>query len=153
MGLALSTAQALAAPPILPGYWESTNQTSFIIEQTSTSRKCITAALAQSYLTGPSNNHYTCVYDRSVVGAGKVALAGQCVDNGGRKIHVDISGDYTKTSFDLTAQLAANLYGLPLEGTAITRAHRISDVCPVAETRPQAGTVSLQTPPPGAADR
>jgi hypothetical protein len=126
---------ALSQPPILPGYWESTNHTEFVIEQDTTSRKCITAELAESYLTGPSNNHYTCVYDHSMVGDGKVALGGQCVDNGGRKIHVDITGTYSKTRFELNAQLAANLYGLPLTGVAVTKARRISDICPVAEKK------------------
>lgn len=126
---------ALAEAPILPGYWESTNHVSFVLEQETTSRKCITAALAESYLTGPSNNHYSCVYNHSEVGDGKVALGGQCVDNGGRKVHVDINGTYTKTSFELDAQLSAQLLGLPLTGTATTKAHRLSEICPVAEKK------------------
>ncbi len=144
-----SACPVLAAPPIQPGYWESTNHLSFILEQETTSRKCITAALAQSYLTGPSNNHYTCVYDHSDVHDGKLALSGQCVDNGGRKIHVDITGTYTKTRFELNAQMSANLYGLPLVGAAVTKAHRIGDICPADE---KAAAVSQRTPPPGSAD-
>lgn len=132
---AASASPALAESPILPGYWESSDHTSFVIEKDSTSHKCITAALAESYLTGPSNNHYTCVYDRTQVGDGKVALAGQCTDNGGHKVHVDITGVYTKTSFELDAQLAANLFGLPLTGSAVTKAHRVSEICPVAEKK------------------
>ena len=125
---------ALAEAPILPGYWESTNHVSFIIEQDTTSRKCITADLAESYLTGPSNNHYTCVYDHSEVGGGKVALGGQCIDSG-VKVRVNANGTYTKTSFEVEAQLSTKFAGLPLTGTATTKAHRLSEICPVAEKK------------------
>ena len=123
---------ARAETTILPGYWESDNHLSFVLEQDSSSRKCISPAQVESYLAGPVTRHYACVYDRRRVGGGQVRLAGECTDRNGIRIGVDITGSYTRTSFDLNAQLSGNLLGLPMVGTATTRARRISDVCPDA---------------------
>jgi len=139
--IALAAAAAVALPAlaertILPGYWESANHTSVVFEQDSTSRKCLTPDLVESYLAGPVTHHYTCAYDRREVGDGKVRLVGECVDRNGIHMKVDIHGDYMPESFHLKAKLLANLGGLPIEGTATTDAHRISAVCPTEEPAP-----------------
>jgi hypothetical protein len=127
---ALPMAAAQAETTILPGYWQSDNHLSFLLEQDSSSKKCITPEQVDNYLAGPVTKHYSCVYDRRHVADGQVHLKGQCTDKNGIKIDVDITGTYTRTSFDLNAQLSGNMLGLPMVGAASTRARRISEMCP-----------------------
>jgi hypothetical protein len=127
---------AVAASPILPGYWESQNHSDLLISQSSTDRKCLTKAQVESYLSGPVNNHYACVYDHRSIADGAVHLSGQCIDNNGIKVKVAIAGTYTSESFHLTAQLQTHLATLPITGSASTDAHRLSAECPVPAPRP-----------------
>jgi len=131
-------APAFAASTILPGYWESKNHSELLITQDSTDRKCITPAQVESYLTGPTNNHYTCTYDRRSVGDGAVRLAGHCVDNSGLKMDVSIAGTYTPESFHLKAQLRTKFASLPIAGSASIDARRLSAECPAPQPRPVA---------------
>lgn len=146
-----AAAPALAAEnPILPGYWESTNQSDLIIKQRSVTRKCITPSQVNEYLTGPANNHYSCVYDRREVGGGSVKLGGQCTDNNGLKMDVAIAGTYTPESFHLNAQLRTKFASLPIAGTASIDAHRLSAECPVNDPpkAPQPPAPPPPAPPP-----
>jgi hypothetical protein len=128
-----SAAAATAQDTILPGYWESRNHSELLVTQDSTDRKCITPAQVESYLTGPTNRHYSCTYDHRAVGGGVVKLAGQCVDKNGLHMDVGISGTYTPESFHLKAKLHTVFASLPIEGTASIDAHRISAECPSAQ--------------------
>jgi hypothetical protein len=133
----LLSAPALAESPILPGYWESQNHSDLLISQSSTDRKCLTKAQVETYLSGPVNNHYACVYDHRSVADGAVHLSGQCVDNNGIKVKVVIAGAYTPESFHLKAQLLAHLATLPITGSASTDAHRLSADCPAPTPKPR----------------
>ena len=131
-----SAGAATAETTILPGYWESANHLSFVLEQDSTSRKCITPAQVENYLAGPANNHYSCVYEHRQIGEGAVHLAGQCTDNNGMKMDVAIAGTYTPESFHLKAQLHTKFATLPIAGSASIDAHRLSAECPAPEPKP-----------------
>ena len=136
VGLLALAAPALAGTPILPGYWESENHSDLLIHQDSVSRKCITPAQVETYLAGPANNHYSCVYHHSQIGGGAVHLAGQCVDNNGMRMDVAIAGTYTPESFHLRAQLHTKFATLPIAGSASIDAHRLSAACPPPEPKP-----------------
>jgi hypothetical protein len=128
--LAVAGSAAAAEPPIRPGCWESTNQVVSPIHQTSTSRKFISAADVDRFMTAP-NHHYTCDYATRHVGGGRLLLKGVCTDNKGRQIGVDTKGRYTPDSFHVEATIAMKLLGLPVQGRATTDARRIGDTCPV----------------------
>jgi hypothetical protein len=127
--LAVAGSAAAAEPPIRPGCWESTNHVTSPINQTSTSRKFISAADVDRFMTAP-NHHYTCDYPTRRVGAGRLALKGVCTDNKGRQIGVDSRGRYTPESFHVEATIAMKFLGLPVQGRATTDARRIGDACP-----------------------
>jgi hypothetical protein len=133
IALALAGSAAAAEPPIRPGCWESTSEVTSPIHSTSTTRRTISAADVDKFLTGPINHHYSCVYPTSQVAAGRLLMKGVCTDNKGRKVQVDSQGRYTPTSFHVEANIATTLLGLPLSGHATTEAHRIGDTCPAAE--------------------
>ena len=127
---------ALAAPPpIQPGYWESTNRLISPIKQTSTEKRCITAADVEKFLSGPSNRHYACTYPTRVFSGGRIRLKGSCVSKTGHKMAVEGAGVYTPTSFNLTAEVAMVFLGLDIAGKASTEARRIGDVCPAPEPK------------------
>lgn len=129
---------AAAAPLIRPGYWESTNKLLSPIKQSSTEKRCITPADVEKFMSGPSNRHYACTYPTKVFSGGKITLKGTCVSKKGRKIAVQGSGAYTPTTFDLTAEIAAEFLGLDIVGKASTEARRIGDTCPPPEPKPDA---------------
>lgn len=126
----IATPAAAAAPLIQPGYWESTNRLLSPIKQSSTEKRCITPADVEKFMGGPSNRHYACTYPTKVFANGKITLKGTCVSKKGHKIAVRGSGTYTPTSFDLTAEIAAEFLGLDIMGKASTEARRIGDTCP-----------------------
>lgn len=130
LALPVLSTPALAESPILPGYWESKDHSELLITQDSVSRKCITPAQVESYLSGPANNHYSCIYDHRAIGDGTVKLSGQCTDNNGMKMDVAIAGTYTRESFHLKAQLHTKFASLPIQGSASIDAHRLSGECP-----------------------
>jgi hypothetical protein len=132
--LALAT-PALASQAILPGYWESTNAVTFPLPDKKTERKCISAAQIEDYLSGPSNNHYTCHYDSRRVEDGQLAMQGHCVDNNGLTSKIKVEGAYTPTSFNLKGHLQMIIGGLTVPVEASTDAHRISAACPADASR------------------
>jgi len=128
---ALAVAGPVAAQTaITPGYWESTNKLLSPIKQTSVEKRCITPADVDKFMAGPSNRHYTCTYPTREIQDGKITLKGTCVSKKGQKLAIAGSGTYTKTSFQLTADVAMEVFGLDIAGKASTEAHRIGDVCP-----------------------
>lgn len=131
--LAALPAAASAAPPIQPGYWESTNRLLSPIRQTKVEKRCITPAEVDKFMAGPSNRHYKCTYPHKVIAGGKISLKGTCVSKKGRKVAVEGDGAYTPTSFNLTATIATEFLGLDISGRASTEARRIGDVCPTPE--------------------
>ena len=128
-----ATSSALAAPAIQPGYWESTNRLLSPIKQKSVERRCITPADVDKFMAGPSNRHYACTYPTKTIADGKITLKGTCVSKKGRKVAVRGAGDYTSTSFNLTADVATEFFGLDISGRASTEARRIGDACPAPE--------------------
>jgi len=135
IALAAATPAVAAAPLIQPGYWESTNKLLSPIKQSSTEKRCITPADVEKFMGGPSNRHYACSYPTKIFSGGKITLKGTCVSKKGHKIAVQGSGNYTPTSFDLTAEIAAEFLGLDIVGKASTEARRIGDVCPPPEPK------------------
>ncbi len=133
-GAASLPARAIEDSPILPGYWESTSKVSFPVASTKTDRKCLTQDQVINFLSGPSNSHYTCKYDKTRFVGGRAEMEGECIDSGVRaKIKVD--GAYTPTSFQLTSHLQANLGGLAIPIEASIDAHRLSEECPAGTKR------------------
>jgi len=128
---------AAAAPPIQPGYWESTNRLLSPIKQTKTEKRCITPADVDKFVSGPSNRHYACTYPTRVFAAGQITLKGTCVSKKGHKVAVQGAGSYTPTSFNLTAEIATEFLGLDITGKASTEARRIAASCPPPEPKPE----------------
>ena len=135
------------AAPILPGYWESTDKVTSPIQETKTSRKCITEDQIESYLTGPVNNHYTCHYNNRKIDGGTFSMTGDCVDNNGLPVKVQVTGVYTETSFTMNGRMRIMVGGLPIPVSASTDAHRISAECPMP-TPPAAAPDATAAPPP-----
>jgi hypothetical protein len=137
----LIAAPAAAATPsaIQPGYWESTNKLLSPIKQSSTEKRCLTPADVDKFIqSGWSNRHYTCTYPTNVIAGGKITMKGVCVSKKGQKVAVQGSGSYTPTSFNLTADVATEFFGLDIRGRASTEAHRIGDTCPPPPPPPEA---------------
>jgi hypothetical protein len=128
---------AAAQTAITPGYWESTNKLLSPIKQTSVEKRCITPADVDKFMAGPSNRHYTCTYPTREIQDGKITLKGTCVSKKGQKLAITGSGTYTKTSFELTADVAMEIFGLDIAGKASTEARRIGDVCPASTAKPE----------------
>lgn len=126
-------AAAAAEPPIQPGCWESTNEVTSPFHTTSTTRRFISAADVDKFLTGPINHHYTCVYPTHRVGGGELLMKGVCTDNKGRKVKISTRGTYTPTSFRVQATFGTTLLGIPMSGQGTTEARRIGDSCPATE--------------------
>ena len=139
VALAGAAGPAVAGTPaITPGYWESTNTLLSPIRQTSTEKRCITPADVDKFMSGPSNRHYKCTYPTNVIAGGKITLKGACVSKKGQKVAVEGSGEYTPTSFTLTADIATEFWGLDIVGRARTEARRIGNTCPPPEPAQQA---------------
>jgi len=153
LAAALAATPALAAPPIQPGYWESTNKLLSPIKQSKTERRCITPAEVDKFMAGPSNRHYACTYPTKVIAGGHITLKGACVSKKGRKVAVQGSGVYTPTSFTLQAEIATEFMGLDIAGRASTEAHRIGDSCPAPQTEEKASpTEDKASPTPAQAN-
>jgi hypothetical protein len=132
-GLAAPAAAQPRSTPIIPGYWESTNRLLSPVRTSKTERRCLTPADVDKFLAGPSNHHYDCDYPTRVVENGRIRMAGTCVSRKkGRKVAVTGQGNYTPTSFHLTATIATEFAGIPISGRASTDARRIGDTCPDA---------------------
>jgi hypothetical protein len=129
VGLTASTVDADNGP-ILPGYWESTSKVTFPIPSSKTERKCVSGEQINSYLTGPSNPHYTCKYDTRHLEGGHATLEGECIDSSGLHSHIKVDGDYGAESFNLDGHLKLMLGGLAIPINASIAAHRLSSECP-----------------------
>jgi hypothetical protein len=116
--------------PILPGYWESTSTDSFSNQAGKTERKCITARAINSYLTGPSNSHYTCRYDTRELNGGHAHMTGECKDSSGIHGKVVVDGDYAPEAFKLTGRITIAMLGLNIPVNTSIDAHRLSGECP-----------------------
>jgi hypothetical protein len=127
---AASASSAAEDGPILPGWWESVSTVTFPIASSKTERKCVSGKAINSYLTGPSNPHYTCHYDTRHVESGRAEMEGECIDNNGLHSKIKVSGTYSPTRFDLDAHLQVLLGGLKIPITASIAAHRLSEQCP-----------------------
>jgi hypothetical protein len=136
LACAVAAPAAAAAPPIETGYWESTNRLISPVQQSKTEKRCITPADVDKFMAGPSNRHYVCTYPTKVISGGKIRLKGTCVSKKGRKVAVEGQGTYTRTSFNLTAEVAMEFLGLDVEGRASTEARKIADACPAPEIPP-----------------
>lgn len=127
---------ALAQDAILPGYWETTNRLISPIPTKKTEMRCITPADVAKFMMGPSNRHYTCTYPTKSFAGGRINLKGTCHSKKGRVVDVSGQGEFTETTFKLTANIATEWAGLPLSGRASTEARRVSDTCPAPATTP-----------------
>jgi len=136
--LGLAAAPALAAETIQPGYWESTNQMLSPIHTTSVEKRCLTPADIDKFMLGPSNRHYACAYPTRSFKGGKIVLDGTCVSKKGQQVKVSGQGDYSRTTFVLTATIATDILGIPVSGKVRTEARRIADACPPPEVAPPA---------------
>jgi hypothetical protein len=116
--------------PILAGYWESTSKVLSPFPDSKTERKCISAELINSYLTGPSNPHYSCHYDDRDVHDGHARMQGECIDNNGLHSKIVVEGDYTAESFNLKGHARIKLGGLSIPVETSIDAHRLSAECP-----------------------
>ncbi len=117
---------------ILPGYWESTNKVTFPITTTSVARKCIKAKDILEYMNGPSNNHYSCVYNHTHVADGAMSMDGECVDNNGLHSKIKVTGSYSPTTLQMQANLHLMVAGFSIPVHASTDAHLLDEQCPVA---------------------
>jgi len=128
LAFALSATPVLAKTTILPGLWESTSTSNFIVEsKPRTERRCITPDKVDQYLNNPSTSHYKCSYSKRVVADGKADFIGQCFDKHHHAFDVSLHGEYAPEAFHIRASFIP--IGLPFGGTAQTVAHRIGD-CP-----------------------
>ncbi len=124
-------AAARAQTTVLPGYWESTNSVSLLVSSKSTTRKCLTAAEVNEWITNPSTKHYSCVYDHRQIADGHASFRGVCTDHKGHQAKVAITGDYQPEHFVLNAHLKYHLTaGIDVPVVATTDAHRLSATCP-----------------------
>ena len=100
------------------------------IRTTDVEKRCLTKADVEKFMMGPSNRHYTCTYPTRSFAGGKILLKGTCVSKKGRQVAVSGEGNFTPTTFNLTANIATTFAGIPVSGRASTEARRIGDVCP-----------------------
>ena len=127
--LLLAAPAVSAKETILPGYWESRNNATFIIKTPEkVERRCIKPEQVDAYLSGPSTSHYKCDYASKTVVDGAVHFRGQCKDKHGRAFEVEINGAYAPEHFTMGAKFKPA--GVPIYGTATTDAHRLSAECP-----------------------
>lgn len=115
---------------VLPGYWESTTQYTLLMSQTSTKRQCLTTEEVEQWLTRPAPKHFTCSYDRKRVGGGLAHFEMSCTDARRHTLKLTINGTYAPERFHLAAEGSLTMMGVPLPGSAVIDAHRLSAECP-----------------------
>ena len=130
-----ASAPASAADKVLPGYWESTTHYSLLLSQTSTTRKCLTTAEVEEWLTKPAPKHFECTYGSKRVGGGTAHFDMTCVDGRAHTLRMSINGTYAPERFHLVANGSLTMMGVPLPGSADIDAHRLSAECP-ADAKP-----------------
>ncbi len=137
--LALAAAPALHAEPqtVQPGYWEATSKVLSPIHSARTERRCIAQKDVTRFMSCYINHHYTCVCPDSAYTGGRIRFQGVCTDAKGRKVAIRGEGDYTPTTLHMSARVTFRLAGLPIDGEAVTDAHRIADDCPAPADQPK----------------
>ena len=129
--LAAVASPVFAAPAttILPGYWESTSKATLLTEgPAKVEKRCITPDQVNAYLSGPSTSRYTCAYSEKIIRGGVASFKGVCTDKHGQAFNVTLHGTYSPEAFHMDAELT--LPNLPIGGSAVTDAHRLSATCP-----------------------
>lgn len=121
---------AMAQDSIRPGYWESTERVTAPIKSLKTEQRCVTPDDIAKFMSCYINHHYQCTCPQQVIGAGRIAFKGLCVDHNGQRVTIQGSGDFTTTTLHLSAIAGFRLLGLPFEAEAATSAHRLGDICP-----------------------
>ena len=129
------SAKAEHAAPVLPGYWESTEQYSLaLLAGGSHARKCLSEAQVAQLVSSPQTSHYQCSYKSRKVEGGQAAFrGGSCYSHKGRLVlsGVDVDGRYAPNAFHLDFRfkfMVSPTVGLP--GSASIEAHRLGDACP-----------------------
>ena len=123
------------AAGVKPGYWETTSRVLSPIHTSSTEQRCVTQEQVRKFMSCYINHHYECTCAEDVVGGGKVAFRGVCVDHhSGAKVGVVGAGTYTDTTLAMSADASFRMLGLPVTAKATIDAKRLSDTCP-AEPR------------------
>lgn len=146
---AFGLASAAEEGPILPGYWESTSTASFPVASSKTERKCISARAINAYLTGPTNNHYSCHYDSQRLHDGHADMEGECIDNNGLRSKVKIDGTYGPEAFNLNGRLQVMLGSLRIPISTSIDAHRLSAECPAGVKVENGGSAPKAAPAAG----
>lgn len=133
-----SAAPAVAATPeaIAPGYWETTNQLLSPMRQTKVERRCIRPADVAKFMEGPSNHIYKCTYPTRVVRNGAIRLKGSCTTKKGPPVPVSGEGRFTRDTFEMEAEVAAQFGPLTIPVRARTDARRLGDDCPPEPAQP-----------------
>ena len=124
---------AMAASGVKPGYWETTSRVLSPIHSSETERRCVTQDQVRKFMSCYINHHYDCVCAEDVVGNGRIAFKGQCVEHkSGRKVGVVGTGTYTDATLSMSADATFRMLGIPVVGKATIDARRLSDTCPAA---------------------
>jgi len=129
-------APALAAGEgnaIAPGYWETTNQVLSPIRSSKVERRCIRPEEVAKFMEGPSNHIYRCTYPTRVVGQGTIRLKGSCTTKKGPPLPVSGEGSFTRDTFHMEAQVAAQLGPMTVPIRAVTDARRLGGECPAPD--------------------
>ncbi|WP_174300713.1 DUF3617 family protein [Caulobacter sp. S45] len=132
-------ANAQPASPVLPGYWESSEQYSLaLLSGASHARKCLTQAQVAQFVSSPQTSHYQCSYKSRKVEGGRADFRdGSCYSHRGRLVlsKVEVDGRYAPETFHLDFHfkfMVSPTAGLP--GSASIDAHRLGAECPVEPT-------------------
>lgn len=130
--LALAAPSAVAGHPnaIAPGYWETTNQVLSPIRSSKVERRCIRPEEVAKFMEGPSNHIYRCTYPTRVVDRGTIRLKGSCTTKKGPPVPVSGQGSFTRDTFHMEAQVAAQFGPMTVPIRAVTNAKRLGDECP-----------------------
>jgi hypothetical protein len=133
--LAAASVPAAAEPnAIAPGYWETNNQIVSPVHSTKLERRCIRPQDVAKFMEGPSNHIYHCTYPTREIGDGTIRLRGSCATRDGRPIPVSGEGSFTRDTFHMDAQVAAQLGPMTIPVHAVTDARRLASDCPAEDT-------------------
>ncbi|CAN7422724.1 DUF3617 family protein [Phenylobacterium sp. LjRoot219] len=132
--LALAAPAAAVGHPnaIAPGYWETTNKVLSPVRSSKVERRCIRPEEVAKFMEGPSNHIYRCTYPTRVVSQGTIRLKGSCTTKKGPPVPVSGEGSFTRDTFHMEAQVAAQFGPMTVPIRATTDARRLGDDCPAA---------------------
>ena len=125
---AVWSADARAAPTIMPGYWSY--EVSTLITGAKSGDQCVRPDKIDEFLSGPHNRHYRCTYPVREVADGAATFIGECVSKGGNRYRITLKGRYGPTAFELSGHVAGTIVGLPISVPIEIKAHRVSADCP-----------------------